>query len=79
MGSVAGITPTTGVINPSPIFSFQDSACVILQVAASMPYCKALRDACEDCCARHFDYCIIPPADDFQGLDASCISHILQV
>lgn len=56
----------------------EDSACAILQVAASMPNCKALRDACEDCCARHFDYCIMPPAEDFQGLEASCLSQILQ-
>lgn len=56
----------------------EDSACAILQVAASMPNCKALRDACQDCCARHFDYCIIPPAAVFQALEASCISQILQ-
>ncbi len=57
----------------------QDSACAILQVAASMPSCQVLRDACEECCARHFDYCIVPPATEFRGLEVSCLLRILQV
>jgi hypothetical protein len=56
----------------------QDSACAILQVAASMPSCQVLRDACEECCARHFDYCIVPPATEFRGLEVSCLLRILQ-
>ncbi|KAH9549375.1 hypothetical protein CY35_10G016000 [Sphagnum magellanicum] len=56
----------------------EDSACAILQVAASMPSCQVLRDACEECCARHFDYCIVPPAAEFRGLEVSCLLRILQ-
>ncbi|KAJ7516513.1 hypothetical protein O6H91_22G061000 [Diphasiastrum complanatum] len=56
----------------------EDSVCAILQVAASIPACETLREACEECCAKHFDYCISAPAAQFRALDNMCLMQILQ-
>ncbi|XP_024518354.1 BTB/POZ domain-containing protein At2g30600 [Selaginella moellendorffii] len=56
----------------------EDSSCAILQVASSMARCETLRQACEESCAKHFDYCVAASATEFTELDGQSVMRILQ-
>eukprot|EP00250_Pteridium_aquilinum_P012428 c20722_g1_i3 orf=213-2012(+) len=55
----------------------KESVCSILHVAASLPYCELLQDACVEYFAKHFEDCICH-SSDFQDLDHFFLKQIIQ-
>ncbi|MCO5582625.1 hypothetical protein L7F22_036523 [Adiantum nelumboides] len=58
-------------------FLSKESVCSVLRVAASLPCCELLQDACVEFFAKHFEECI-QHSSDVQELDLAFLEKIIQ-